>query len=72
MNLVRGGDFAPSLELKPFVSIETHPPTLFGLSRGLQTLCTSSLGLGAPARDNASSCSGAPRALEAVLLSSNP
>ena len=34
MNLVCGGRFAPSLELKPFVSIETHPPTLLGLSQG--------------------------------------
>ena len=32
MNLVRGGHFAPSLELKPFFSIETHPPTLLCLS----------------------------------------
>ena len=34
MNLIRGGRFAPSLELKPLVSIETHPPTLLSLSQG--------------------------------------
>ena len=35
MNLVRGGHFAPSLELKLFVSIETHPTLPFTrLARG--------------------------------------
>ena len=54
VNLIRGGRFAPSLELKPLVSIEVHPPTLHSLSQGWledadALLCTSSLGLGTPA-----------------------